>query len=167
MTTVKDRITVNLDKSDAYFDDVYRILEETGTLSQAIIKSEKPYEELLEQYGDALNRMTFMPVITLKEETTIDSISAMLDRHFPYYEIIFETENRELMLQIKERLNGKSVIWINSLWDSLCGGYSDDRALKYPDETWGYLIDTLGAGILQTDRPALMIDYLKHRGLHD
>ncbi|MDR0543413.1 MAG: DUF4996 domain-containing protein, partial [Dysgonamonadaceae bacterium] len=54
-----------------------------------------------------------------------------------------------------------------SLWDSLCGGYSDDKALKNPNGTWGYLIDELGAGILQTDRPELMLNYLKQRKLHD
>ncbi|MDR0768705.1 MAG: DUF4996 domain-containing protein [Dysgonamonadaceae bacterium] len=53
------------------------------------------------------------------------------------------------------------------MWDSLCGGYSDDKALKDPDGTWWYLIDELGAGILQTDRPAQMLDYLKKRDLHD
>jgi glycerophosphoryl diester phosphodiesterase len=71
------------------------------------------------------------------------------------------------LLQIKEALQGISILWINSLWDSLCGGYSDDHALNNPDGTWGYLTDELGAGILQTDRPALMLDYLKQRGLHD
>ena len=168
MQTAKGRIMVNPDKSDAYFDDIYRILEKTGTLKQAIIKSDKPYEQLKAQYGDILDRMIFMPVIILKKETTLESIAAVLDKKYPYYEICFQEENRELLLQIKQKLQGSnSVIWINSLWDSLCGGYSDDRALENPAGTWGYLIDTLGAGILQTDRPAGMLNYLKERNLHD
>jgi glycerophosphoryl diester phosphodiesterase len=163
MQAVKDKILVNIDKGDAYFDDVYRILTKTGTIGQAIIKSDKPYAQLRERYGENLDRMTFMPVIQLKKETTIDSLSAVLDKKYPMYEICFQEENRALLLQIKEKLRGVSVIWINSLWDSLCGGYSDDRALQDPDGTWGYLIDELGAGILQTDRPALMLEYLRGR----
>jgi glycerophosphoryl diester phosphodiesterase len=130
MQAVKDKILVNIDKGDAYFDDVYRILTKTGTIRQAIIKSDKPYVQLREQYGENLDRMTFMPVIQLKKETTMDSISAVLDKKYPMYEICFQEENRALLLQIKEKLQGVSVIWINSLWDSLCGGYSDDRALQ-------------------------------------
>lgn len=168
MLTAKGRIKVNLDKADEYFDDVYGILLKTGTVEQAIIKSDKPYEQLKAQYGENLNKMLFMPVLTLKSETTLDSIISVLDKKYPFYEICFQEENKELLLQIKEKLHeSNSVIWINSLWDSLCAGYSDDKALSDPDATWGYLIDSLGASILQTDRPALMIEYLKGRGLHD
>jgi glycerophosphoryl diester phosphodiesterase len=164
---VKDKITVNLDKSDKYFDEVYKLLEQTGTIEQAIIKSDKPYQELRTQYGEHLDKMIFMPVINLNAETTIDSICAVLDKKYPFYEICFQEENKELLLQIKEKLSGKSIIWINSLWDSLCGGYSDDKALNDADGTWGYLINDLSAGILQTDRPAMMLDYLRQKDLHD
>jgi glycerophosphoryl diester phosphodiesterase len=167
MSVTKDRIIVNIDKGDEYFDDVYTILGKTGTIEQAIIKSDKPYSQLREQYGEHLDKMIFMPVVNIKSETTIDSISSVLDKKYPLYEICFQEENKELWFQIKERLRNNSVIWINSLWDSLCGGYSDDKALKDPDATWGYLVDGLGAGILQTDRPALMLEYLKQKGLHD
>jgi glycerophosphoryl diester phosphodiesterase len=168
MLTAKDNIIVNIDKGDEYFDDIYQILEKTGTLRQAIIKSDKPYEQLRAKYGEKLDRMRFMPVITLQPETTIDAIGAALDKHYPCYEICFREENNALWTQIREKLqHTTSVVWINTLWDSLCGGYSDDKALNDPDATWGYLIDRMGAGILQTDRPALMREYLRKRGLHD
>jgi glycerophosphoryl diester phosphodiesterase len=168
MQLTQHKIIVNIDKGDEYFDEVYQILEKTGTVRQAIIKSDKPYEQLRQQYGANLDRMTFMPVINLKKETTVDSISAVLEKQYPFYEICFQEENKVLWTQIKEKLqHTTSVVWINSLWDSLCGGYSDDRALKSPDETWGYLINELGAGILQTDRPAMMLEYLRKCGLHD
>jgi glycerophosphoryl diester phosphodiesterase len=75
MRVVKGKINVNIDKGDAYFDDVYKILEKTGTIGQVIIKSDKPYQELRTQYGEHLDKMTFMPVINLNAETTIESIS--------------------------------------------------------------------------------------------
>lgn len=167
MSAAKGKITVNLDKADKYFDEVYKILEKTGTVEQAIIKSDKPYEELKTKYGEHFEKMTFMPVVNLKEESTFESLLPVLEKQYPYYEIVFEYENKELLLNIKEYLKDtSSIIWINSLWTSLCGGYSDDRALTNPDGTWGYLIDELGAGILQTDRPLYMLEYLRIKGLH-
>lgn len=167
MLVAKGRIQVNLDKADKYFADVYEILVKTGTVEQTIIKSEKPYNELREIHGEHLDKMIFMPVVNIKEETTITYLDSLLDQRYPFYEIVFKKEDKEKLLHIKRKLKDtESVIWINSLWPSLCGGYSDDRALKDADATWGYLIDSLGAGILQTDRPSMMLEYLQKRSLH-
>lgn len=168
MQTAKGGIIVNVDKGDEYFDEVYRVLKKTGTAGQAIIKSEKPYAQLRQRYGAILDSMTFMPVVVLKKGITIDSIRAVLNERYPFYEVVFAEENQTVLAYIKTQLqHTSSVIWINSLWDSLCAGYSDDKALTHPDGTWGYLIDTLGARIIQTDRPALLLDYLRTKNLHD
>jgi glycerophosphoryl diester phosphodiesterase len=68
---------------------------------------------------------------------------------------------------MKTLLKGHSLIWYNTLWDWLCGGHHDDRAVEDLEGTYGYMIDTLGARILQTDRPQLMLDYLRSRNLHE
>ncbi len=167
MLAAKGKIIVNLDKADAYFNEVYKILEKTGTISQTIIKSDKPYEELRAKYGEHFEKMTFMPVINMREETTFESILPILEKQYPCYEIIFENENKELLLRVRNYLKDTlSVIWINSLWPSLCGGYCDDKALTDANGTWGYLINELGAGILQTDRPQYMLEYLRMQRLH-
>lgn len=167
MLVAKDRIKVNLDKADKYFAEVYEVLEKTGTVEQTIIKSDKPYSELRTEHGAHLDKMIFMPVVNLKEETTIAHLDSLLDQKYAYYEIVFKEEDKEKLHHIKNKLkDSESIIWINSLWPSLCGGYSDDCALNDANATWGYLIDSLGAGILQTDRPAMMLEYLKGRGLH-
>jgi glycerophosphoryl diester phosphodiesterase len=171
MRLAKGRIRVNVDKGDDCFDAVYRILERTGTLPDAIIKSDRPYRELKAQFGNEMDQMIFMQIIPLHPKTTIDSIAPLLDEGHPYYEISFRHENRELLREIRALLHEirdrlsvpPSIIWMNPLWDSLCGGHSDDRALTDPDGAWGYLIDELGAGILQTDRPALLLKYLRER----
>lgn len=168
MLVAKDRILVNLDKADEYFDDVYDVLERTGTVKQTLIKSDKPYSELRLQFGEHLDRLIFMPVVKITEHTTTASLDSLFANNYPYYEIVFKTEEKEQLQYIKEQLaNTESIIWINSLWPSLCAGYSDDKALVDPDGTWGYLIDSLGAGVLQTDRPLMMLEYLQKRNLHD
>lgn len=168
MILAKGKILVNIDKGDKYFDDVYEILRKTGTVDQAIIKSNKPYEVLLENYGDNLNEMIFMPVINLNDGITYDSIRPTLEKGYPFYELVFKDENKDLLNKIQKTLNEKgSQIWINSLWDSLCGGYSDDKALKNREKIYGYLIDSLDTRIIQTDRPAFLIEYLQERGMHN
>ena len=37
--------------------------------------------------------------------------------------------------------------------------------LKQPDESWGWLIQQ-GFKLIQTDRPALLLDYLRAKKLH-
>jgi glycerophosphoryl diester phosphodiesterase len=168
MLVAKGKIIVDVDKADEYFNDVYEILKKTGTLKQAFVKSDKPYEQLYQRYGAILDEMIFVGVIRPNKKTTIDSVANILERKFPVYEISFAEANKDLFRQIRAKLqNTSSVLWFNSLWDSNSGGYTDDKALKDPDENWGYLIDELGAGILQTDRPAQLLDYLRKRGLHD
>ena len=64
------------------------------------------------------------------------------------------------------RQNG-SKVWINSLWPSLNGGHDDDRAVEQheEDQAWGWLLQQ-GASLIQTDRPAQLIRYLKKHGRH-
>lgn len=166
MLTAKGKIMVNLDKADQYFVDVYKVLEETGTVEQTIIKSDKPYAQLRQTHGEHLDKMVFMPVVNLDKNIHIDSLKTLLHKRYVSYELVFQEENRELLRLIQKQLKGNSVIWINSLWPSLCAGYCDDKALKNPEAIYGHLIDSLGARIIQTDRPAYLIDYLAKRGLH-
>ena len=83
------------------------------------------------------------------------------------FELLFECDSNPLPLKINEILKGKSLIWYNTLWDTMAGGHDDDMSLEDPDRGYGYLIDMLGARIIQTDRPAFLIDYLRKRGLHN
>ena len=61
----------------------------------------------------------------------------------------------------KVKVNG-SKIWLNSLWPSLNAGHDDDRAveLEEPNQSWGWLLEQ-GASLIQTDRPAPLLNYLK------
>ena len=68
---------------------------------------------------------------------------------------------------MKKVVAGGAKLWVNSLWPSLCGGLCDDAALEGdPSAVYGKLVD-MGATMIQTDRPELLISYLRSRGLHD
>ena len=50
------------------------------------------------------------------------------------------------------------------MWNGMSGSRYDDRAVDDPDRVYGYLIDSLNARIIQTDRPELLIRYLEAQG---
>ena len=80
---------------------------------------------------------------------------------------MFNNYPREVLRLIKTVHDSGAKIFINSLWPELCGGHDDDRAveLHQPDESWGWIINQ-GAKLIQTDRPAILLQYLKDKKLH-
>ena len=160
----KGRVLINLDKADRYFDLVIPLLIETGTTRQIIMKGRRPAHEVDSLYGKYLNELIYMPIVNMDKAENIN----ILQGHIPANRCAFELTYREdptYMLQAYDLLNGKSRIWVNCLWDTLCGGHEDDQALLDPDAHYGYLIHTLGASIIQTDRPEFLIHYLKQHKL--
>lgn len=168
MLTAKDRVLVNLDKADRYFNLVVPVLEKTGTTHQVIMKGSKPAAEVRALYGNHLDEIIYMPVVNLDGEQAQELMDGYINDLRPAaYELLYaEADRVQIPLQMRERLRGKSLIWYNTLWDTLCGGHDDDLSLEDPDAAFGYLIDTLGANIIQTDRAEHLLKYLRSRGLH-
>ncbi len=161
----KGKIMINLDKADRYFDDVYLLLEKTGTAHQIIMKGRKSPEEVKKQFGKYLDKVIYMPVVDLDDNQATLKIDEFVNSLNPVaFELLFAKSNSQVPLQMKQNLAGKSLIWYNTLWDSLVGGRDDDMALEDPDNAYGYLIEKLGARIIQTDRPQMLLDYLKRKG---
>lgn len=164
----KGKIMVNLDKADRYFDQVYALMEKTGTTKQVIMKGTKSVKEVKKLYGDYLADVIYMPIVDLDNRNAESEIERFVQEMNPVaFELLFVKDTNSLPVKVKEKLAGKSLIWYNTLWDTMAGGHDDDRSLSNPDDGYGYLIDTLGARILQTDRPQYLLDYLRSRNMHD
>lgn len=164
----KGKIMLNLDKADRFFDEIYELMEKTGTTKQIIMKGGKTPQEVKAQFGRYLEDVIYMPVVNLDKENTEEQIKMFVKDFNPAaFELVYADDSNQLPKEMAEYLNGKSLIWYNTLWDTLCGGHDDDMGLEDRDKAYGYLIDTLGARIIQTDRPAYLIEYLKEKGLHD
>ncbi len=168
LLAAKGKVLVNLDKADRYFDLLYPVLVKTGTARQIIMKGKRPAQEVLSLWGQYLNEVIYMPVVDVYKEDAKQKMKGYMEVLKPAaYELCYQTDDQiDYPLQIKEDLRGKSLIWYNTLWDTLCGGHDDDLALEDPDAAFGFLIDTLGARIIQTDRAELLLNYLKGRNLH-
>lgn len=162
----KGKVMINLDKAYDYFDQVYALLEKTGTTNQIIMKGSAPVKKVKEQFGKYLDKIIYMPIVNLDVHNAQNTIDDFLKELNPIaFEFLFKFDSNPLPRQLVKSLEGKSLIWYNTLWDTMAGGHDDDLSLKNPDKGYGYLVDTLGARIIQTDRPQYLIDYLsrKHR----
>ena len=168
LLAARGRVLLNLDKADRYFDLVVPLLEKTGTTRQIVMKGSKPAAEVLGLYGKYLDEVIYMPVVNLDREDAPESMEAYIAELKPVaYELIYaEAEDAAMPLRMRDELRGKALIWYNTLWDTLCGGHDDDLSLEDPDAAFGYLIDTLGARIIQTDRDEHLMTYLRDRCKH-
>ena len=160
LVAAKGRALINLDKAFGFFDEVMQIAERTGTVEQIIIKSSHRAADVLKVLGPYKGRVIFMPIINLNPGGALAKVEEYVQKLDPaIYEFTFGSDANPVLSIVQARLAGRSRIWYDSLWPSLCGGHDDSRPL---DEGIGWLIDN-GAGAIQTDIPRQMIEYLKTR----
>ena len=164
----KGRVMLNLDKADRYFEQVYELMKETGTTKQIVMKGNKSADEVKAQYGEYLKDVIYMPIVNLDNGDAENQIEQFIhDMHPVAFELLYLEDKNTLPLRLKNSLKGRTLIWYNTLWDTMAGGHDDDASLDNIDNGYGYLIDRLGAKIIQTDRPLFLLNYLRSRGLHD
>lgn len=169
MLLCKGKIMVNVDKGYDYFKEAYAILKKTGTVNQCVMKAGLPYEQVKAENGEVLDKMIFMPVVNLHKEGAEAIIDGYLTHMQPKaFELVFDNDGPEVLRLIRKVRESGAKIFINSLWPELCGGHDDDRAVELdePERSWGWIVKQ-GAKLVQTDRPALLLDYLKEKGLHE
>lgn len=163
-------IKVNLDKSYPYYQETYALLKETGTLEQAIFKSEVPYDSLQVKYPQLLNSLTYyMPIVDLDKPNAKKVITDYLTHMKPYgFELIFTKDTSGIFSHHDFITKAGAKIWINSLWSSLNGGHDDDLAVEEGNtkDSWDWII-AHGATIIQTDRPKQLLEYLRKKHLHN
>ena len=166
MLLAKGKILVNLDKSENYIAGIYKLLQETGTVQQAIFKGLKPVSKVQEKYGLVIDSIVYMPIVNIETNHIPEYINEFEKGINPVaYEVIYQTENSPVIGYIDIIKKNEDHVWVNTLWASLCAGHDDDKAIDDPDEAWGWVIQN-GATILQTDRPRLLLKYLRKKGLH-
>ena len=165
----KDRIVVNIDKGYQYYDLVQRLSEELGVTGQLLIKGKSPVADVAAKFSRYEHNMMYMPIIDILKPKGQALFAEYREKGIVplAYEICWDRPAPEVETCMREVVAGGSKLWVNSLWASLCGGLDDDRAFEGdPAAVYGKLVD-MGATMIQTDRPELLISYLRSRGLHD
>lgn len=167
MLAAKGKILINLDKCSNYMDLAYQVLEKTGTTEQVIFKGTGNIDHVRKKYGDLLDKIIYMPVIGEKNPHLDKQIDDFLKSNKTrVFEVIYNVDDSPMFEAIETIKKNERHVWVNTLWKSLCGDHYDDLAMDDPNGTWGWVIKN-GADVIQTDRPELLLKYLREKGLHD
>ncbi|WP_206604264.1 glycerophosphodiester phosphodiesterase family protein [Aquimarina sediminis] len=169
LNLAKGKILINLDKCYDYFEDVYQVLKETNTENQVILKGfNKTVNEVQNDLGSKLDTIIFMPVINLDKETNATQvIEEYQDQINPVaVELVFSKENSKVLYDFDKIKQKGARIWVNSLWGSLNAGYEDDKATNDIEGIYGWYVKK-GVNMIQTDRPELLLKYLRSKKLHN
>ena len=165
----KDRIVVNIDKGYQYYDLVQALSEEFGVTGQLLIKGKSPVEDVAAKFARYEHNMMYMPIIDILKPKGQALFAEYRDKGITplAYEVCWSEYTPEVKECMDKVVASGSKLWVNSLWPTLNGGLCDDAAFEGdPAAVYGKLVD-MGATMIQTDRPELLISYLRARGLHD
>lgn len=165
----KDRIVVNIDKGYQYYDLIQRLSEEIGVTGQLLIKGKVPIDDVEAKFSQYAHNMMYMPVIDILKPRGKRLFAEYVERGVSplAYEVCWEENSPKVFACMEKVLDGGSKLWVNTLWPSLCGGLCDDVAFETnPAEVYGKIVE-MGATLIQTDRPELLLDYLRSSGLHE
>ncbi len=163
MLATKGKVLVNLDKCYAYFPEAYEVLKSTNTINQAVMKSSKPYATVQKEFGQYLKEVIFMPVVHLDKPGAEKIIEDYQTHYKPVaFELVFKKSKSANDELLKKIVTNGSKVWVNSLWASLNGGHDDDLAVTDIDDAYGWILNKK-ATLIQTDRPLLLLKYLKEQ----
>ena len=165
----KDRIVVNVDQGYEYYDLVLAVTEELGVTEQILIKGKRSTDVVAAKFSEHPRNMMYMPIIDILKPKGQALFAEYRDKGITplAYEVCWSEYTPEVKECMDKVVASGSKLWVNSLWPTLNGGLCDDAAFEGdPAEVYGKLVD-MGATMIQTDRPELLISYLRSRGLHD
>lgn len=162
----KDKILVNLDKSYSIFEKCFEIIKETGTQNQVVIKGSKRLPEVEKEFGDYMGKVHFMPIISLPNmdaKTIVDEYLSSKNRPIAF-EFTVAQDTIKFIEEFKRIREIGTSIWVNALWSQHNAGHDDEKAFLNP-KVYDWFINN-GIDIIQTDRPQLLLDYLRSKDLH-
>ena len=168
------RVLINIDKGINYYDQILQMLVERNMVNQVIIKSSKSAEVMKEFFSKHDNNMLYMPIINYNEKSwgkheQMFADYLATDLPFIAFEMCWNSTLPNEKKVFNKVLKSGKRLWINTLWNSLCGGkkadLEDDAAVGNEEKVYGKVL-SYGASMIQTDRPAMLIKYLESKGRH-
>lgn len=168
----KDRILVNVDHAYPYYNEIVELTEELGVTGQVLMKGKSGIDKVNEDMSKHEHNLLYMPIIDINKPKGQALFAEYLERGVVpmAFEVCWQKSGEEIDNCVAEIKKMGSKLWINTFWPSVCGGFGndDDAAYDAPDPFAVYkkYID-MGADMIQTDRPQLLLEYLRSIGRHD
>jgi len=171
LSICKDRICVNVDQGYEYYDKVLEIAGKLGVIDQILIKGKKSIQEVADNESKHNHNVMYMPIVDVQKTAGIALFNSYLEQNVVplAYEVCWQSEDGTFEETCKKIIEQGSKVWVNTIWASLCGGNGndDDAAFQAEDPASVYqrYLDN-GVSMIQTDRPELLISFLKKKGRH-
>lgn len=171
LEAAKGKILINLDVKGDAFSQAFDVVEALGMEGQILMKMSAAPNSPELRSASFLGRTLFMPIIRqCSGNEGANDCATELTQYAPAYRlfdpIAFEinfTDEAFLADGVETMKALGARIWVNTLNPTLAGGITDHRALENPQANWGHVV-SLGANIIQTDRPRELISYLQRIG---
>jgi glycerophosphoryl diester phosphodiesterase len=147
----KDHILVDLDIKDAPVKKLVNLVNKTGTKDQVLF---------FEHHNTALDSVLFLDstLMVVPRADSVKQIPGFLNRyHPPAIQVQLYMATIDVIQQMK---SAHSKVWINAL-----GSYDQMAAQGKLKAAFIPLIAS-GAKLIQSDRPVLLLDFLREHGLH-
>lgn len=166
LNVVRGRAVINLDKSAEHPAEILRVVEREKALGFTLFSVTQPLAEFETKFPGLLEKIPhFMLVVSDSGESRDALIGPYLEQRKPdILQLVFSREDRPALAWIERARDAGVRIWFNALWSHHNAGHHDDRALVDPEGAYGWLV-ARGATVIQTDRPTLLMEYLRRAAL--
>ena len=147
----KDHILVDVDIKDAPVKKLVDLVNQTGTKHQVLF---------FEHHNTALDSILFLDstLMVVPRADSVEQIPDFLNRfHPPAIQVQPYMATPDVIQQMK---SAHSKVWINAL-----GSY-DQMAVQGKVKAAFIPLIASGAKLIQSDRPVLLLDFLRANGLH-
>ena len=167
----KDRILVNVDHAYPFYKEIVELTEELGVTGQVLMKGKSNIDKVNEDMAKHENNLLYMPIIDINRPKGQALFAEYLERGVVpmAFEVCWQVPGEEIENCAAEIKKMGSKLWVNTFWPSVCGGLGndDDAALaaEDPADVYAQYLE-MGASMIQTDRPEMLIKYLSSVGRH-
>ena len=123
----RGRVLINIDKGYNYYSQILEMLEERDMVQQVVIKGSKKPATVAKKFAAHSQNMLYMPIINYRARNW--------EKHGPLFESYLASDVPTVAYEIcwdgtlkGERkifnrvLESGARLWVNTLWDSICGG---------------------------------------------
>lgn len=140
-------ILLNLDKGWEYREQLMAELEAADMVDYGLFKG-APNAEEANAFMAAYPQAQYMHIINDGQVGDF----AKFTTHMPdAIEVAFNTmDDAQAQPEYLAAIEAQTDLWLNSMWNSVGGGYTDEASLRDPDLGWQALVD-MGADVIQTD----------------
>lgn len=173
LARAQGRILVNLDVKEPIAEQVAQVVLASGTAGQVLVKARAETDAAPMADLPAYSRLAFMPMVgaadgrSVRDPAGITARQALAENRIPAIELCDLRRSEFKAVRAAARL-ARVRLWSNALaakgvkgfWTrAWAGGAAADGR-----RTWARLIDD-GVSVIQTNRPAALLDYLDARDL--